>query len=301
VDTPRAPGVGGSIVQRLQLEHFVLYESVYARARTPVHTHGRPIIAFAVDGRFVTTVERDVWYSEAPSLLLVPEGAPHSEYFESTSRCLLIEVDHLHFAELPEVKRALGLPVAFARGSAPSIIARQLRDELAGGLGPTRLVAEGHLLRLLAAVSRGKGAEGGAPPRSVRRAQEFLHDTFLSAVSMTDVARAVGIHPTSLCRAFARHLRVSPGEYQRRLRLEWARDRLARSTLPIGRIAAEAGFADHAHFSRSFREAYGMTPSQYRASCRRPKLAGPLEDQSHLAIGEPAAIVQRHLPRQRAE
>jgi AraC-like DNA-binding protein len=52
----------------------------------------------------------------------------------------------------------------------------------------------------------------------------------------------------------------------RRERLERARDALANSTMKVGEIATRFGFHDHAHFSRIFKEAYGLPPSSWRAS-----------------------------------
>ncbi|HYP73799.1 MAG TPA: helix-turn-helix domain-containing protein, partial [Microbacterium sp.] len=35
---------------------------------------------------------------------------------------------------------------------------------------------------------------------------------------------------------------------------------------PVAAISARWGFVDAAHFSRSFKQAYGVSPSEYRAS-----------------------------------
>ena len=48
----------------------------------------------------------------------------------------------------------------------------------------------------------------------------------------------------------------------------WAEAVRARADLPGGRrladVAAEAGFADQAHFTRMFKSAVGLTPARYR-------------------------------------
>ena len=38
--------------------------------------------------------------------------------------------------------------------------------------------------------------------------------------------------------------------------------------VPLATIAADCGFADQAHFSRSFRAAYGVPPSRFRRERR---------------------------------
>lgn len=51
----------------------------------------------------------------------------------------------------------------------------------------------------------------------------------------------------------------------RREKLQRARDALANSTMKIGEIATRFGFHDHAHFSRIFKDAYGLSPSSWRS------------------------------------
>ena len=61
-------------------------------------------------------------------------------------------------------------------------------------------------------------------------------------------------------------------EWIRLRRLESARQALADPTLAalsIGRIAADSGFADQAHFTRSFRAVYAETPSEWRGRALR--------------------------------
>lgn len=55
----------------------------------------------------------------------------------------------------------------------------------------------------------------------------------------------------------------------RALRLERCRRQLedpTQDTTPISAIAAQWGFADSPHFSRAFRQAYGTSPSKWRAN-----------------------------------
>jgi AraC-like DNA-binding protein len=51
----------------------------------------------------------------------------------------------------------------------------------------------------------------------------------------------------------------------RRRRLDRAREELADGDRAITVIAARWGFADASHFSRSFKDAFGISPREYRA------------------------------------
>lgn len=51
------------------------------------------------------------------------------------------------------------------------------------------------------------------------------------------------------------------------IRLDNAARALRQTRLPVQKICEQAGFENPAHFSRAFKEAYGVTPKEYRASC----------------------------------
>ena len=61
------------------------------------------------------------------------------------------------------------------------------------------------------------------------------------------------------------------GGYVRRLRIDWARERLAQRGAALVDVALDAGFADHAHFTRVFHRETGMTPSGYRRRLGPPR------------------------------
>jgi transcriptional regulator GlxA family with amidase domain len=52
------------------------------------------------------------------------------------------------------------------------------------------------------------------------------------------------------------------------VRVETACRQLAETDRTIAAIAVDAGFHDHAHFTRCFREIQGLTPSKYRQERR---------------------------------
>ncbi|MEU9105770.1 helix-turn-helix domain-containing protein [Streptomyces xanthophaeus] len=86
-------------------------------------------------------------------------------------------------------------------------------------------------------------------------------------LSPVTVAAAHHISVRHLHKLFAAHGSTT-GRWIRHRRLEEARRELARpgrQDISLAAVAARWGFADAAHFSRSFRSAYGMPPSRWRA------------------------------------
>jgi AraC family transcriptional regulator len=74
----------------------------------------------------------------------------------------------------------------------------------------------------------------------------------------------------------------------RRLRLLRAADRLANSDMPIATIAERAGYSGADSFARAFREAYGKSPVDYRATGSHAAFEAATETEDH--EGFPVAI-----------
>jgi AraC-like DNA-binding protein len=86
--------------------------------------------------------------------------------------------------------------------------------------------------------------------------------------SVVELGRAVGASPHHLSRVFAAHTGRSITEHRRLLRVRAALERLADGDSDLARLAADVGFADHAHLTRTLRAHTGATPSALRAALR---------------------------------
>jgi transcriptional regulator GlxA family with amidase domain len=80
------------------------------------------------------------------------------------------------------------------------------------------------------------------------------------------MARIAGVTPRHLDRLFAAHLSATFLDQYRRIRLQHARRLLEQSPLSISEIAIATGFSSGAHFSRAYRNLYGIAPSETRAA-----------------------------------
>jgi AraC-like DNA-binding protein len=86
----------------------------------------------------------------------------------------------------------------------------------------------------------------------------------ITAVTLADVCRKVGMSERSVRRQFAARVGISWEEYRQRLRIHLALDDLDRTQKPIGVIAANNGYESQAAFARAFRAIFGMSPTEYR-------------------------------------
>ena len=105
-------------------------------------------------------------------------------------------------------------------------------------------------------------------PTWLERARRLLHETSDVAGCLRGIACEVGVHPVHLSRAFRHHYGTTMIRYRRDLRIRHACEAMRRTEHSLSRIAVAAGFADHAHFTRVFKQVNGVTPSQYRWQAR---------------------------------
>jgi AraC family transcriptional regulator len=146
------------------------------------------------------------------------------------------------------------------------LVALRIERELQVNDAFSPLALEGLALELTAAAGRGPARP--CPGRWLQQAYELLHERFREAPTASEIAASVGVHPSHLARCFRAYYRESLGGCVRRLRLEWAAGELVRSDVPLAFLANEAGFVDQSHFTRAFKNRFGMTPARYRAAHR---------------------------------
>lgn len=83
-------------------------------------------------------------------------------------------------------------------------------------------------------------------------------------VGLVELAARVGASPYHLSRVFAQVTGLTVSRYRSRLRVRRALDRLADGERDLAALAADLGFADHAHLTRTLRAETGLPPSLLR-------------------------------------
>lgn len=135
-------------------------------------------------------------------------------------------------------------------------------------------VAEG-LVRLVALASRGRPADGAVAPASARvaaAAQEAIVAGDPAATGLLPLARRLAVSPYQLSRVFRAHTGRTLTGYRNRIRVSRALDRLDAGEPDLARLAADLGFADQAHLTRTVRAEVGLPPGAVR---RLLAAAGP--------------------------
>ncbi len=142
------------------------------------------------------------------------------------------------------IRRQLGAEIC--AGVADQFVHERIRDARDMQHVPLRHLVGGQSAKLVAAV-------------------ELMESNIREPLSQVELASYVGLSRRQLQRLFQKYLLSSPSSYYLYLRLARARQLLFETSLSIVEISAQTGFVSSSHFSTTYRELYGKTPSVDRS------------------------------------
>lgn len=154
--------------------------------------------------------------------------------------------------------------VDYWRQRLAAVVRNEPRDRIRSG-GALR--SFGRFLEVLAEMLAADDEAAKAPERDPWLEQSLRrlgHRDAKGWPTPQDVAREVGLSYENFRKRFAQLSGESPGQYQKRRRLDWACAAIYQGEHTIKEIAHELGFCDVFHFSKAFKQVVGSTPSEYR-------------------------------------
>ncbi|MBO9403368.1 GlxA family transcriptional regulator [Shimia sp. R9_3] len=106
----------------------------------------------------------------------------------------------------------------------------------------------------------------GTRHEKLARAVELMQKNLEAPLSPSAVAANAGLSTRQLERLFQKYVGMSPKTYMTSLRLERARTLLQQTDMRVLDVAISCGFASASHFSKCFRQHFGISPhTQKRA------------------------------------
>ena len=98
-----------------------------------------------------------------------------------------------------------------------------------------------------------------APPLS-----QIMEANFCYNLALEEFAKLSHRSLSTFKRDFRKYYNQSPGKWLLQKRLEYSAVLLKNPALNVSQVALDCGFEDLSHFSRAFKEKFGMSPAHYR-------------------------------------
>jgi AraC-like DNA-binding protein len=116
--------------------------------------------------------------------------------------------------------------------------------------------------------------------QALHKVLQHIDQHFRESVDQKQLAQRCGMTPFRFSRLFKEVVGIGFTDYILHKRMDFAKELLDNSQMPITSIGYEAGFKDPSYFARAFKQSCGYTPSEYRQAHRpgQPMAAAAAEE-----------------------
>jgi AraC family transcriptional regulator, transcriptional activator of pobA len=265
---------------------FLHLETLDVRTRPsgwtiPMHRHAdlNHVFLLTAGAGAILTGEREIGFA-APSLLLIPAGAPHGFTYRRESTGYVLTVASGFIERRPAAGEVLdGLfsaphPLGCGEAVGPlqaayATLARELAWQAPGHDAAVEAAVLQIFVLALRLQHQARAAERGGVGRDaalLARFREQVELRFREHPPLETYAETLGVSLSRLHQACRRVGGVTPlGVVQERLLLE-AKRSLLYSDMGVAALALDLGFSDPAYFSRFFAKQAGVSARAFRRS-----------------------------------
>ena len=98
----------------------------------------------------------------------------------------------------------------------------------------------------------------------IKEAINYMEQNFQNTISIEDIAAVCGINRSYFGKIFRNSTGRSPQEFLMNYRMVKATELLKLTSLSIADIGSAVGYENQLHFSRAFKNIYGVSPREWR-------------------------------------
>lgn len=155
--------------------------------------------------------------------------------------------------------------------SAVEVLMRRMIDIYGSEAPGKELLLKAYLLEILFTVysvlKENKSSNITDPGfEKIKKAFDYINENYPQKINVQELAALCSLSTNYFAGIFKTQTGYAPNEYIIRLRIDKAKQLLAKSHSTVSEISEKVGFGDIHYFSYYFKKIEGMSPSQYRQS-----------------------------------
>lgn len=248
----------GEIFRSVQAGGLALVDQHTERGSVlPRHRHGHPWFTFLFAGSYIERLPSSERCCSAGMVIWHPADLVHGNNFVSDGHNLNLVIGPEWLEGLPP-----DTYLPYGGRSWEGGLPYRVGLELYRCLNQDAQISHESVFNLISVCASSKPAYGQT--RWFPLILEWMNDEYSCTLTLRQASIQAGVHPVHVSRSFRHKLGCTFREYLTLIRLRRATDLLKRSSTSITEIAFACGFSDHAHFTRTFKRATGLTPTTYR-------------------------------------
>lgn len=227
-----------------------------------------PGLFMTCEGTGICIVDGQRHVLSANSYFIVPEGVPCSYRCEDDDDWQFYFIHFDPFGLVDELELPVVAPTATGRMAEAARLCERMIDEMIvqprGYAVAMRLRAQE--LLLLLARERDEASKSRHP--ELDDILYWMHQHLSQPLAVEALVHRSGLSRSVFFARFRARTGLSPSQYMQRLKLDSARASLETTSQSVKQIAASLQFYDEFHFSKLFKQRYGLSPRAYRERLR---------------------------------
>lgn len=104
-----------------------------------------------------------------------------------------------------------------------------------------------------------------SPEEIVILVKEYIHKNYAGDLDLNTISQDLGFSSSYLTKVFNKIEQTTPSKYIRNYRMNIAGQLLNNKDMTIAQIAEAVGYNDPFHFSKSFKQTFGISPTDYQS------------------------------------
>lgn len=248
----------------------------------PVHWHDEVEIIYIKKGTILISIQEEVFHAQEGDLFFVNKGEVH--FMESDDMgveyyTILFPLEFLSFQTEDTLEQGLFeplrqkkmiFPICFEKGEIKQKLVERIKEVIrvndereAGYQLRTRII----LLELLECLIKENCFKQAGFANSTGMQRElitFIQKHYAEKITLGMLAEEFHLSEKYISWYFKEHFSISFMQYVSHLRMTRAKDLLTTTELSVTEVALSCGYPSVNLFIRSFKEAYQVTPLQYR-------------------------------------